>query len=549
MLFSDFEEPDYTFSLMPSPVALTVEDNHQVVTYGLLKPVEAALAPASAPVSERSPSPAPASAPVSERSPVAERSPEPVAAPTPKRSELVAAAKRSPTPKRSPEPVAAAERSPTPKRAASSVSDSDSSEDDSSDEDEVPAKRAASEVDKLPAKRAASEVDEDSMDEDEVPAKRAAEDSMDESPPPRRAAPSDDDDSSEEDEAPAKAIMKLPKRASASDEDEVRRVADASSEDEAESPPSKKARVEKEESESSEDDEAEAPRAWGAQSAKGISHGKARRFVSKTPVVRKPDVERWVRDSNAASIRANATNSRGGQRSLWVTSRFKVVGLPVSLGSLSTVRLAILQAHRASRSERPGAVELALDTLRALLQECGVNLSETEPREELMLFLATKVEKAALSTGDIGARVLEVMLASPFLEGAQSVMESVACLVANGKMSMLVVLLRERGHLLEPKDVFETITLTMVHGTPSMVLNSLQALRRQIRPTLRHETTGSTLLHFAAKRDEGRFVEAVLLYCDATVLDNKGRTALHYFAKSGASRERIDKLRAITEGA
>jgi hypothetical protein len=211
---------------------------------------------------------------------------------------------------------------------------------------------------------------------------------------------------------------------------------------------------------------------------------------------------------------------------------------------MTTLRLAMLYAFRTSKSEK---AEDAMETVRTLLRVCGVKPSETEEQEELLEFMTTKLPKAVpKAMKDCGLRVLSAILEeeSAFVGGAASMMEAVAAFISSGNDKMLSKLLSARKDLLSHANVFEVITQAMVYGTDTMVLNSLIALSSKIGRATRHHTTGSTLLHFAAKHDEGRFVTAMLKHCDAAQKDDKGSTAAHYLKKSGASEERIAELRA-----
>jgi hypothetical protein len=328
-----------------------------------------------------------------------------------------------------------------------------------------------------------------------------------------------------------------------------KRAASTSSSDDDETQKTKKARsapmkVEGDDGalSSSDDDEDEVPRQL-VHTFKSDAGAKKRASVSgKQKDVLKSDVQEWVTDSNWRKIRDNSTNARNEARAVYTTSRFKLTGVP--LGAMTTLRLAMLYAFRASKSEK---AEDAMETVRTLLRACGVKPSETEKQEELLEFMTTKLPKAVPNaTKDCRVRVLSVILEeeSAFVGGAASMMEAVATFISSGNDKMLSKLLCARKDLLSHADVFEVITQAMEYGTDTMVLNSLIALSGKIGCETRHHTFGSTLLHFVAKRYEGRFVTAVLKHCDAAQKDNKGRTAAYYLKKSGASDERIAELRA-----
>ena len=386
--------------------------------------------------------------------------------------------------------VAAEKRAPSKKRAASDS------------EEEAPRAARAGEV--AAEKRAASDSEEEARDGLRALADEAERRAGEVAESKKRAA------SDSEEEAPARGVkVAAPKRP---------RVEEDSSSD----------------SGDSSDDEDEAPTKW-TQKVAAAKKKAPRKFLTTKPKVQKKNVGQWIAEGDAGAIRANALNSRGDPRSLWTSSRFKVGGL----GVVSPLRFAVVHAFRASK--RDAAMEAALGALRALLGPCRVNPTDTEVRHELLELLATKAGVPDVSSKS-GAAVLAVLLEAPFLEGGASVTEAVACFAANGQARMLETLLRARGDSLSQADVFETVTQTMMYGTAAMVTSTLAVLERRLKKgTTRHPKTGSTLLHFAAKRCE--YVEEVLPYCDVAALDAKERTALYYLERSGAPAELIARVR------
>jgi hypothetical protein len=291
-------------------------------------------------------------------------------------------------------------------------------------------------------------------------------------------------------------------------------------------------------------DEEEAPKRWTQPEPKPKKAGGRAVAQSTKPQVRKDHVEKWIATSDHRAIRANARNSRGEPRSLFVTSKFKLGGLK----GLSPLRFAILHVFRARDAD---AVDAALETVRVLLVECGVSAEYTETREELLTLLAAKAPKAFPQAQQCDARVLEALLTTErsFLAGSTSIGEAVACFAANGRQALLSALLRARGEALAQSDLFEALTQTLVSGHRALAVSALRLVGRRLRHTTVHPKTGSTLLHFVAKRDDGAFVADVLPYCDAAAVDKKERTALYYLERTDAPAELIERLRAAQEDA
>ena len=385
---------------------------------------------------------------------------------------------------------------------------------------------------------AASESSAASDSEDDAPKKaRAASDArfLKKAPKKARGARAASDSESEEDAPKSK------KRAASELEEEEapkskKRAVDNKNEDKKK----KRAAEESDEDDSSSErsDADEAPMKW-TQKVAEMKSKKARALASSTkPKVQKQHVEKWIAASDHAAIRANALNSRKEPRSLFTTSKFKLSGL----GGLSPLRFAIVHVFRASKREHDDALEAALETVRALLVDCKVSPTDTEARHELLDLIASRAAKAVPDSAPrCGVKVLEVLLEAPFLEESASVAEAAACFAASGEERMLKTLLTARGTRLTHAGLFETVTQTMTYGTGSMVLNTLQILKRWLRPTTCHPKTGSTLLHFAAKR--GEYVREVLPLCDAKAEDKKGRTALQILERAQAPADLIALVR------
>jgi hypothetical protein len=387
------------------------------------------------------------------------------------------------------------------------------------------------------ADRAASESSAASDSEDDAPKKaRAASDAR--FLKKARAAPRAASSSESEDEEEAPKSKK--RGASESEEEEAPKSKKRAVED-------KKKKRAAEESDDDDDDSSsisersdadEAPMKW-TQKVAEMKSKKARALASSTkPKVQKQHVEKWIAASDHAAIRANALNSRKEPRSLFTTSKFKLSGL----GGLSPLRFAIVHVFRASKREHDAALEAALETVRALLVDCKVSPTDTEARHELLDLIASRAAKAVPDSAPrCGVKVLEVLLEAPFLEESASVAEAAACFAASGEERMLKTLLTARGTRLTHAGLFETVTQTMTYGTGSMVLTTLQILKRWLRPTTCHPKTGSTLLHFAAKR--GEYVREVLQLCDAKAEDKKGRTALDLLERAQAPADLIALVR------
>jgi hypothetical protein len=315
----------------------------------------------------------------------------------------------------------------------------------------------------------------------------------------------------------------------------------AEEEEEAKKKSRKTEMIESASSSSDDDNEDEAPRKLPQNKQTPKKAAKKKISGERKKEVLKKEVQEWVSKSDHVSLSANATNARGVKRAIYRASRFTVPG--TKLGSMTTLRLAMLYAFRASKSDREGWWEASLKTLETLMTTCGVNISETEKVEELLEFLMVKLPEAV---PDSRARcpVFATLLEEDTLyDGATSTMEAVARLLAIKQEDMLEVLLRARRDVLGQAEIFETITLVMKHCTPGALPSMLQIFRTKIGAETRHPLTGSTLLHFAAKRGLERLVKEVRPFCDAAATDNKGRTAAYYLQRLDASEELLALVR------
>jgi len=336
--------------------------------------------------------------------------------------------------------------------------------------------------------------------------------------------------------------------ASSSDDDEEEKPRAASppkkKQARAASPPPKRVLADLSSSSDESSDE-EAPKRWTQPEAKPKKAGARAVAASTKPQVRKEHVEKWIVAGDHRALRANARNSRGEPRSLFVTSKFKLAGLK----GLSPLRFAIAHVFRARDM---AAVEAALETVRVLLTECGVSAEYSETREELLTLLATKAPTAfPQAQAQCDVRVLEALLATErsFLAGSTSIGEAAACFAANGRQGLLSALLSARGEALAQSDLYESLTHALVSGHRAVAVSALRLVGRRLRHSTVHPKTGSTLLHFVAKRDDGAFVEDVLPYCDAAAVDKKERTALYYLERTDAPKALIERLRAAQDAA
>jgi hypothetical protein len=223
--------------------------------------------------------------------------------------------------------------------------------------------------------------------------------------------------------------------------------------------------------------------------------------------------------------------------------------------TLSTLRLAIYHVFVANaRAEAGGGerqeVDDALAVLGTLLKRCGLNPDDDAPcspdTSSLLEFVSVKADsyvfedyRTALRRDDgqrvdvTHVRVLRaLLLKAPYLTERAALCDAVGRLVEDGREACVMELLTERGEHLKDADVFEVVTRIMLYGTHTMLRRALQALDDDDRvpATLCHPKTRSTLLHFAAKRDDA--LEALVRpYSDATLTDRKGNTAAHYSAE------------------
>jgi hypothetical protein len=301
---------------------------------------------------------------------------------------------------------------------------------------------------------------------------------------------------------------------------------------------------------SDEDEDAlEAPRKMVSSDAK-----KKKKTSGRKPALLKKDLEQLVRTSDAEGLKQRGLNSRKEPRHVISNSKHDV-SLSEGRGKLrglTTLSLAIYYVFlSASRDDLERTTE-ALETLRVLVNDCGIDATAIEPRMQLLEFISTGAERAAGGTfkdRSAHVQVLKTLMesASGFLNGRKSLMSAVGRFIEDGRTPLLNALLKKRANLLDDAHTFEVATMVMVDGTDAMLRSVLGVLQKRgkLTPELCHSVTGSTLLIFAAKHDKGHHVANVLPYSDATLTDNKGRTALHFLEKAAAPADRIALLRAV----
>ena len=331
--------------------------------------------------------------------------------------------------------------------------------------------------------------------------------------------------------------------------------------DDSEASPAKKARVAglpidssdaseaSEEEEDDDEDALEAPRKLGGDEVKKAK----KKSGGRKPALLKKDLEHLVRTSDSEGLKQRGLNSRKEPRHVISNSKHDV-SLPEGRGKLkglTTLSLAIYYVFLAASRDDLERTTEALETLRVLVDECGIDATSIEPRAQLLAFISTGAERSAGGTfkdRSAHVQVLKTLMesANGFLNGRKAVMSAVGRFIEDGRTPLLSALLKKRASVLDDAHTFEVATMVMVDGTDAMLRSTLSVLKKggKLTPELCHAVTGSTLLHFAAKREQGRHVELVLPYSDAKLTDNKGRTALHFLEKFGAPTERLALLRA-----
>ena len=348
--------------------------------------------------------------------------------------------------------------------------------------------------------------------------------------------------SDEENEAP----RKLP-RLSSDARPELKRAASSSSDEER---PKKKARRPKQKrlasaSSSDEDNEEESD----DDEADDKKQKKARR-----PGLLKHELAELVRKGDAEALKKRGLNDRKEPRHV-LRLKHDVLMCPggVTLRGLTTVSLAIYYVFLAASREDTERTTAALETLRVLVNDCGLDVSSMEPREKLLEFISTGAEQAVGGTfKEAHVEVLKTLMAHGFLSGRKAIVSAARRFIEDSRVELLCALLRKRARVLDDVQTFVVARMVMLEGS-RMVRAVLEVLRARgkLTPELCHEATGSTLLHFAAKYKAGKHLEAVMPYSDAKLTDHKGRTALYFLEREEARgvvvpAERMALLRMAT---
>lgn len=349
---------------------------------------------------------------------------------------------------------------------------------------------------------------------------------------------------------------KVQQSASSSDDDEKKEAPPA-----APAPQPKRARAEIIDS-SSDDDEGEAPRRLPeVTKASAPTKKRAKKAASSEPKdapLYKAELKALIESGDPAALLRRSKNTKGETYSVIHTTHYPM-GKP--LGPLSPLQLAIKCAFAASRSEREGVWAKALEVVRALVVECGAKPSETkEGWEEWLALLVVKMPAAVPRSEGAKMGVLSLLLTEDdaFLDGAESTLNALSYLAAHGEDDLMrMVYTYREDRLTNHADIFEAVAIAIDRGTTvltadatrrtedTVVASALQHLGRRISrsETICH-TNGRTLLHFAARQAQAHFVPMLLPFCDATLKDDKGRTAERYARKSTASEELCALIRA-----
>ena len=364
---------------------------------------------------------------------------------------------------------------------------------------------------------------------------------------PKKHPRADAFSSDEENEAP----RKLPRLSSNERPAELKRAASSLSDEEEDERPKKKARRPKKKrlasaSSSDEDNEEESD---DDEEADDQKTKKARR-----PGLLKHELAELVRKGDAEALKKRGLNDRKEPRHV-LRLKHDVLMCPggVTLRGLTTVSLAIYYVFLAASREDMERTTAALETLRVLVNDCGLDVSSMEPREKLLEFISTGAEQAVGGTfKEAHVEVLKTLMAHGFLSGRKAIVSAARRFTEDSRVELLCALLRKRARVLDDVQTFVVARMVMLEGS-RMVRAVLEVLRARgkLTPELCHEATGSTLLHFAAKYKAGKHIEAVMPYSDAKLTDHKGRTALYFLEREEARgvvvpAERMALLRMAT---
>ena len=245
---------------------------------------------------------------------------------------------------------------------------------------------------------------------------------------------------------------------------------------------------------------------------------------TRRPALVKDELARMVREGDAEQLSRRGLNDKGEPRGVLSRSKHDVKGLR----GLTTLSLAIYYVFLAASHVDPVQTTKAMETLEVLLDDCGVELKSQKAMVDLIVMPDEH-------NREMQWEVMQTLMARGFLKRSKkALMHAVGRFIEKGRVGMLCAVLKKRA--LDAAQTFEVATMVMTYGTEAMLRAVLEAMHRtgSLTAEVRHPKRGSTLLHWAARWEAGKYVEAVLPYSDAKLTDNKGRTALNLLEKAEA---------------
>ena len=245
---------------------------------------------------------------------------------------------------------------------------------------------------------------------------------------------------------------------------------------------------------------------------------------TRRPALVKEELARMVREGDAEQLSRRGLNDKGEPRGVLSRSKHDVKGLR----GLTTLSLAIYYVFLAASHVDPVQTTKAMETLEVLLDDCGVELKSQKAMVDLIVMPDEH-------NREMQWEVMQTLMARGFLKRSKkALMHAVGRFIEKGRVGMLCAVLKKRA--LDAAQTFEVATMVMTYGTEAMLRAVLEAMHRtgSLTAEVRHPKRGSTLLHWAARWEAGKYVEAVLPYSDAKLTDNKGRTALNLLEKAEA---------------
>ena len=245
---------------------------------------------------------------------------------------------------------------------------------------------------------------------------------------------------------------------------------------------------------------------------------------TRRPALVKDELARMVREGDAEQLSRRGLNDKGEPRGVLSRSKHDVKGLR----GLTTLSLAIYYVFLAASHVDPVQTTKAMETLEVLLDDCGVELKSQKAMVDLIVMPDEH-------NREMQWEVMQTLMSRGFLKRSKkALMHAVGRFIEKGRVGMLCAVLKKRA--LDAAQTFEVATMVMTYGTEAMLRAVLEAMHRtgSLTAEVRHPKRGSTLLHWAARWEAGKYVEAVLPYSDAKLTDNKGRTALNLLEKAEA---------------